>query len=179
MRRRFRLHPRHPAMMVSAGGFGVGPVETLLKSLRGLRHPAQVIALCGRNEGLRRRLAPLGRTRGRVKFHIMGFTDRMDELMSASDLIVGKPGGLTTSEALAKGLAMVIVNPLPGQEERNADHLLEAGAAIRCNNPPVLAWKLDCLLGDPARLASLRRHARRLGRPHAARAIARDLVTLR
>ncbi len=179
MRRRHGLHPRHPAIIVSAGGFGVGPVEALLKSLRGLRHPAQVIALCGRNDALRRKLAPLGRAAGAVTFHIMGFTDRMDELMSASDLVLGKPGGLTTSEALAKGLGMVIVNPIPGQEERNADHLLEAGAAIRCNNPPVLAWKLDRLLGDPARLASLRRNARRLGRPHAARTIARDLATLR
>ena len=72
--------------------------------------------------------------------------------MAASDLVVGKPGGLTTSEALASGLVFVIVNPIPGQEERNADHLLEEGAAIRCNNLPVLAYKIDRLLDDPARV---------------------------
>jgi processive 1,2-diacylglycerol beta-glucosyltransferase len=88
--------------------------------------------------------------------------------MAAADLLVGKPGGLTTSEALARGLPLVIVNPIPGQEERNADHLLEEGAAIRCNNLPVLAYKIDRLLDDPGRLDALRRGARRLARPTAA-----------
>jgi len=88
--------------------------------------------------------------------------------MAAADLLVGKPGGLTTSEALARGLPMVIVNPIPGQEERNADHLLEEAVAIRCNNLPVLAWKLDRLLDDPAQLAVMRANTGRLGRPQAA-----------
>ena len=88
--------------------------------------------------------------------------------MAASDLLVGKPGGLTTSEALARGLALVIVNPIPGQEERNSDHLLEEGAAIRCNNPPALAYKIDRLLDDPARFAAMRANALRLARPRAA-----------
>jgi UDP-N-acetylglucosamine:LPS N-acetylglucosamine transferase len=63
-----------------------------------------------------------------------------------------------------------------GQEERNADHLLEAGAAIRGNNLPALAWKIDQLLDDPARLAAMRANARGLGRPQAARDIAAALV---
>src|SRR5207253_5680219 len=80
---------------------------------------------------------------GHVSLKIVGFTREMDELMAASDIIVGKPGGLTTSEALAKGLVFCIVNPIPGQEERNSDHLLEQGVAIRCNNLPALAHKID------------------------------------
>ncbi len=80
----------------------------------------------------------------------------MDELMTAADLFVGKPGGLTTSEALAKGLPMVIINPIPGQEERNSDHLLEQGAAIRCNNLPALAYKIDTLIDTPGKLARMR-----------------------
>ena len=95
--------------------------------------------------------------------------------MAAADVLVGKPGGLTTSEALARGVPMVIVNPIPGQEERNADHLLEAGAAIRCNNLPALAWKVDGLLDDPARLDAMRAQARRLGRPEAAGAVVAGL----
>jgi processive 1,2-diacylglycerol beta-glucosyltransferase len=63
----------------------------------------------------------------------------MSEFMAAADCLIGKPGGLTISEALARGLPMVIVNPIPGQEERNADYLLEEGAAIRGNNLPALA----------------------------------------
>ena len=61
--------------------------------------------------------------------------------MTAADVMVGKPGGLTTSEALAKELLLVIVNPIPGQEERNSDHLLEQGAALRCNNLPCSATR--------------------------------------
>jgi processive 1,2-diacylglycerol beta-glucosyltransferase len=80
----------------------------------------------------------------------------MDEYMAAADLLIGKPGGLTTSEALVRGLPMVIVNPIPGQEERNADYLLEEGVAIRGNTLPALAWKLDRLLDDPARLTAPR-----------------------
>jgi processive 1,2-diacylglycerol beta-glucosyltransferase len=100
----------------------------------------------------------------------------MDEYMAGADLLVGKPGGLTSSEALARGLALVIVRPIPGQEERNADHLLEAGAAVRGNNLPALAWKIDRLLDDPARLAAMRANSRRLARPHAARDIAVALL---
>jgi processive 1,2-diacylglycerol beta-glucosyltransferase len=103
----------------------------------------------------------------------IGYTTLMDEFMSASDILLGKPGGLTTSEALAKGLVFVIVNPIPGQEERNSDHLLEEGVAIRCNNLPVLGYKVDRLLVDAARFARMQDSARRLARPHAAR----DIVT--
>ena len=79
-------------------------------------------------------------------------------------------------EALAKGVVPVIVNPIPGQEERNADHLLEEGAAIRCNNLPVLAWKIDRLLDDPEQLARMRDNVRRLARPDAAREIVATLL---
>jgi len=102
----------------------------------------------------------------------------MDEFMSASDIVIGKPGGLTTSEALAKGLAFVIVNPIPGQEERNSDHLLEGAVGIRCNNLPTLAYKLDRLLADPKRFAAMRKNARLMGRPNAARGIVEKLDQL-
>jgi processive 1,2-diacylglycerol beta-glucosyltransferase len=115
----------------------------------------------------------------RVSMLNIGYTTLMDELMSASDILLGKPGGLTTSEALAKGLVFVIVNPIPGQEERNSDHLLEEGVAIRCNNLPVLAYKVDQLLSDTARFARMQANVRRLARPHAAKDIVNKLLQLR
>ncbi len=102
----------------------------------------------------------------------------MDKYMAAADLMVGKAGGLTTSEALARALPMALIEPIPGQEERNADHLLEAGAAIRCNNLPAAAWKIAALLDDSARLARMREAARSLGRAGAAAAIAEDAMRL-
>jgi len=92
--------------------------------------------------------------------------------MAAADLLVGKAGGLTTSEALARALPMALIEPIPGQEERNADHLLEAGAAIRCNNLPAAAWKIAGLLDDPARLERMATACRSLVRPDANSAIA-------
>src|SRR5262249_38076950 len=93
-----------------------------------------------------------------------------------ADMVLGKPGGLTTAEALARGLAFVIVNPIPGQEERNAAHLLEEGVALRCNSLPVLAYKIDRLLDDPIRFAAMQERAHRMAKPHAAFDIVQNLV---
>ncbi len=182
MRRKHGLDENQFTILVSAGGFGVGPVEHIIESLSGLSRPAQVIVVCGRNEELHARLKQVvsrfTKTSG-VKFHLLGFTTEMDELMAASDLYVGKPGGLTTSEALAKGLPMVVINPIPGQEERNSDHLLEEGIAIRCNNLPVLAYKIDRLIDEPGKLHLMRGNALALGKPQAAFTILERLDGLR
>ena len=170
MRSKHGLAVDRITILVSAGGFGVGPMEQLLTSLLELRHPAQVIAICGRNQELRKKVEGMASRRGagNVLLKPVGYTTEMHELMAASDLLVGKPGGLTTSEALATGLIFVIVNPIPGQEERNSDHLLEEGVAIRCNNLPVLAYKIDRLLDDEVRFAAMLANATRLARPTAA-----------
>jgi processive 1,2-diacylglycerol beta-glucosyltransferase len=174
------LGPDVKTVLLSAGGFGVGPVEKIVSSLLELKTEAQVVALCGRNEELRRKVEAAAKSHpaSRVAVRAVGYTTEVDELMTASDLLLGKPGGLTTSEALAKGLAFCVVNPIPGQEERNSDHLLEEGVAVRCNNLPALAYKLDRLLADPQRLASMRANALRLARPHAARDIVAKLLAL-
>jgi processive 1,2-diacylglycerol beta-glucosyltransferase len=181
MRVKHGLATDKPTILVSTGGFGVGRVEDLCSCIAELEHEAQAIVLCGRNEALKKKLDALAQGRfsgSRMTFKNLGFTTLVDELMSASDILLGKPGGLTTSEALAKGLAFVIVNPIPGQEERNSDHLLEEGVAIRCNNLPALAYKVDRLLADSARFASMQANARRLGRPNAAIDTVRKLVEL-
>ena len=181
MRRKHGLRPEVTTILLSAGGFGVGPVEHLLQALMEMKHSAQVIAVCGRNEELKKQIEELNHRRPRsakVTIKPIGFTTEMDEYMTAADIMVGKPGGLTTSEALAKGLLMVIVNPIPGQEERNSDHLLEEGVAIRCNNLPVLADKIDRLLDDGKRLTAMRANVKRMARPNAARDIVKKLLEL-
>lgn len=174
MRVKHGLDPERTTILLSAGGFGVGSVEPLIAALKPLQQRAQVIAICGRNEELRKRLLKTAARAGpedKVLIKPVGYTQEMDEYMAASDLVLGKPGGLTTSEGLAKGLAFVIVDPIPGQEERNSDHLLEAGVAIRCNNLPTLSYKLDRLLSNGARLAQMQANSRKMGRPNAAREI--------
>jgi processive 1,2-diacylglycerol beta-glucosyltransferase len=151
---------------VSAGGFGVGPVESLVEVLQKVQQPIQVVVISGRNKKLEDRLKGISETQHPLK--IIGYTQEMDQWMAASDLLIGKAGGLTSSEALACGLVLVIVNPIPGQEERNSDHFLEEGVAIRCNNLPALAYKIDALLADNDRFSRMQQAVKRLGRPHAA-----------
>jgi processive 1,2-diacylglycerol beta-glucosyltransferase len=92
--------------------------------------------------------------------------------MACADLMVGKAGGMTSCEGFARGVVLVIVNPIPGWEERNSDYFLEEGAAIRCNNLPALAFKIDNLLSDSQRMARMREAVARLARPQAASDIA-------
>ena len=171
MRAKHGLKSDRATILLSAGGLGVGPIEPLIKTLLDMHHPAQIIAICGRNEELKAKLEGMTASipvNNPVNVKVVGFTREMDELMAASDILLGKPGGLTTSEALARGLVFVIVNPIPGQEERNSDHLLEQGVAIRCNNLPTLAFKIDRLLDDPARFANMQSQAKQMARPNAA-----------
>jgi processive 1,2-diacylglycerol beta-glucosyltransferase len=181
MRRKHGLVADRTTILLSAGGFGVGSMEALIAALLQLQTSAQVVAVCGRNVELKARLAKMASqmtSDNRVIIKPFGYTQDMDELMAASDLVLGKPGGLTTCEALSKGLVFVIVNPIPGQEERNSDHLLEAGVGIRCNNLPTLAYKLDRLLSDQKRFVKMQRCARAMARPHAAREIVGKLREL-
>ncbi len=182
MRAKHSLEREKLTIIVSAGGFGVGKIELLLEALSELQTPSQIIAICGKNDKLKAKIDELAVEKlnnERVKFLPIGYTNEMDELMSAADLIVGKPGGLTTSEALAKGLIFVIVNPIPGQEERNSDHLLEKGCAIKCNTLPTLAYKIDKLVGDKARFETIRNNVARLATPHAAKNLVKQLQVVR
>jgi processive 1,2-diacylglycerol beta-glucosyltransferase len=164
-----------PIILQLAGGFGVGPIEQLYQAVMKIERPCQIVVVTGRNEELRERLQGL-KVPERHRSKVLGFTDQIDELMLLADVIVSKPGGLTSSEALARGAAMAIVNPVPGQETRNSDFLLENGAAIKINSIATLPYKLNKLLGDPSRLAQLKANAKRLGKPQAAFDIARAVL---
>jgi len=182
-RKRLGLDADAAVILISAGGHGVGLLEQLVRDLLTLQRPWQIVAIAGKPEKIRRRLEELAKEAGKLprgspKLCPVGFTTEMDKYMAAADLMVGKMRGLTTSEALSCSLPMALIEPIPGQEERNADHLLEAGAAIRCNNLPAAAWKIAALLDDSARLVRMRDAAKSLGRPGAAAAIAEDALRL-
>ncbi len=182
-RKQLGLDATATVILISAGGYGIGPVEQLVKDLLGLQRPWQIVAIAGKSEKTRKRLEVIARGPGKLqsgspRLCAVGFTAEMDKYMAAADLMVGKAGGLTTSEALARALPMALIEPIPGQEERNADHLLEAGAAIRCNNLPAAAWKIAALLDDAKRLARMSDAARGLGKPRAAARIAEDAIRL-
>lgn len=173
----YELDAARPVVLMLCGGFGVGPTERFFEELLGLPAAVQVVVITGRNERLRRRLEARAARSG-CDVRVVGFTERMHEWMAAADLLVSKPGGLTVSESLICGVPLVVVNPIPGQEARNSDYLLEHGAAIKVNNPRLLGYRVQELLRDPERLARLRAAALSLARPGAAGRIVDDALRL-
>ena len=168
--------PSRLTVLIMSGGFGWGPVEQALEVVLSLPERVQAAVICGRNEGLRRKLAH--RVRGmedRIK--ISGFTDRVDLFMAAADVMVGKSGGLTTSEAMARGLPMIVFRPIPGQEERNCDFLQETGAGVRVYDYEELHFRLMSYLMHPEHLEVMRAAAGRIGRPKSSHDVARALLT--
>ena len=161
-----------PVLLVLSGGFGMGPVAKILAELDKASRHFQTLVVTGRNEELRRKLAAQDR---RHPTHVLGFASNMHELMTVADLIITKPGGLTSSEALALGKPLFILNPIPGQEAANSDFLLEHGAAVKVNRVDDLPYRVEQLLGSK-KLAALAKAARALGRPHAARDICTAVV---
>jgi len=176
-RREFGLSGGYPVVVQSAGGHGVGPLEDVYRALLSSTVPSEIVVVCGRNEAARRKLAAI-RPPSRHRALILGYTDKMRVLMAAADLLVTKPGGLTVSEALASALPMALINPIPGQEERNADYLLENGAAVKAASPAALAGKVEGVLSSAEKLALMRRRAKLLGRPRAAFDVARAALEL-
>jgi processive 1,2-diacylglycerol beta-glucosyltransferase len=172
---RFGLrHDRRTVLMMS-GGVGIQGIETLAVELLHLDKDLQVVALAGKNRAL---LAILGEIAKDYPGRLLplGFTTEVDRLMVAADMAVTKPGGLTTSECLAMGLPMIVVSPIPGQEERNADFLLENGAALKAHDGGALTWRVNRLLKEPELLERLASRAVQLGRPYAARTVLETML---
>ncbi len=166
------LDPEKPTLLISAGGFGTAKLDATLHALRTLKRKVQVVALCGRNGALLeevRALVESFKVSGSA-LHPLGFTDKIDQYMSCADLMMGKPGGLTTWESFVKGVAWVVVDPLPGQEERNTFHLLEEGVGVWAYEPRTLAHKIDAVLSG-GRLPEMRANSLRMARPKAAHEI--------
>ncbi len=171
------LTGHRPVILQLSGGAGLGPIDEIYAGLLSLETPVDIVVVTGKNAAARDRLR-LRRAPARHRARVLGYTDKIHELMGAADLLVSKPGGLTSAESLACGLPMVAIDPIPGQESRNCDFLLENGAGIKLGSTAALGRKLDLLLADPRRLATMRRNAWRLGRPEAAFDVAQEAVEL-
>jgi processive 1,2-diacylglycerol beta-glucosyltransferase len=172
VRKNLGLRDDLPVLLVPSGGFGMGPVAQILAELDKVARSFQTVVVTGRNEELRRTLAAQDR---KHPTHVLGFVTYMHELMAVADLLITKPGGLTSSEALAMGKPLFILNPIPGQEAANSDFLLERGAAAKVNRVEDLPYRIEQLLGS-RKLAEMARAAKALGRPDAAREICQEVL---
>lgn len=179
MRKKYGLSEDAPVVVFTSGGHGAGRVLEIIDEILEVSQPMQLVCMCAKNQELFNTLnEKLQNLQTRHHVVPVPYTDCIDEWFCAADIIVGKSGGLTTAEALARGCALVIVDPIPGQEERNADHLLEEGVALRCNNLSILPFKLEQLLKDPARLRRMHENALRNAKPEAAETVARQVIKI-
>lgn len=178
-RRRVGMPADRFTVMVLSGGFGVGRVQEITNGVVDLlgtftSQAFNLIVVCGRNELLRRDLGNKTLPHN-VHASILGYVSNVHELMDASDVLVSKSGGLTSSEAMAKGLPMIIVDPIPGQEMRNAIMIVERGAGVLAQDYHNLVFKLRQSIEDPGRLATMRERTLALAKPHAAETIIDDV----
>lgn len=174
-RKKLGLKQNLPTALILGGGFGVGPTVELVNSLKELEFRAQYMIVAGANEEMKKKLEVAVRGMN-AEVKVYGFVNNIHEMMDAADIVISKPGGLTSSEVLAKGKPMVIIDPIPGQEQRNSEYMLEAGSAIRLYEVEDAAFKIGPILSNPARLKSMTENARRIGMPDAAKTICRDIV---
>lgn len=165
-------------VLVSGGGFGIGDLEASVAALLRTLRSVDITVVCGRNAALEQRMRSVADVRPERdargnSLEVVGYTKEMHRHMCRADLLIGKPGGLTTTEAKAIGLPMVLLRPIPGQEERNAQALVEMGAAVRTGSPAETAATAERLLMDASTLRAMAGAAASNGRPQAAFDVAR------
>ena len=166
-----------PTILVMGGGQGLGPMKEAVKSLIDLKRQLQIIVIAGTNLKLAQWIKKAQRKTSK-KIIVYDYANNVDELMEVATLIITKPGGMTSSEVLAKGVPMVVIDPIPGQEERNADFLVKSGIAIRVNDKKKIGHSVDALLNNLDKLKSMREAALKYAKPHAAQDIARLVLSV-
>jgi processive 1,2-diacylglycerol beta-glucosyltransferase len=171
----FGLSPTKTTLLLMGGGAGMGSLDTLAQGLLALPGDFQLVVLAGKNAKALAALHTLA-TDHPGRLFPQGFTQQVERLMACADLVVTKPGGLTTSESLAMGLPMIVNSPIPGQEERNADYLLEQGVALKAWDDITLQYRIETLLQHPEALQAMRTRAQALGQPLAAQAVVRTVL---
>ncbi len=166
------LHKSKKIILLLSGGFGVGPIVEIIEQLEKVETPHETIVICGKNEQLYKDCLKL---KHNLKYNLIpvGYTNEIDEYMKAADIVITKPGGLTTAEALACELPIVIVNPIIGQEDKNADRLLEEGCAIKITYLSIIYHYIDRLFKEKDKLEFMKNSISKLSKPDAAYNIAK------
>lgn len=156
-----------PIVLTVASGWQKRGPEVTVRALMETGIPMQILAVAGKNKDSEEKLRALKAPAG-VELKVFGFVNYIHEMMSVADVIVAKPGGVTTVEALATGLPMIAINPVPGQEMGNCHYLQRTGAGVLVNRIGSLKYHLRAILEDRAKKERMRECARKAGRPRAA-----------
>jgi processive 1,2-diacylglycerol beta-glucosyltransferase len=164
-----------PIILIMGGSQGIGPVTEILKILNNSKVNFQIIVVAGNNKKLYRVLHKKASHLNK-KTVVLGYTENIDELMEISSLIISKPGGITVSESLAKGLPVLIVKPIPGHEEMNTNHLVKHKVGIKVDRLQDVEVFVTELLRNPEALRNMRERAKAFSKPDSALDIARTVL---
>ena len=167
--------PRKKTVLVMSGSMGYGDMLSIVKQLNDTPLDFQIISVCGNNEKMYKQIESANFSKLVANY---GFVGNVDVLMDAADCIVTKPGGLTVSEALAKGLPIIMANPIPGQEDRNVEFLLNNGAAVKISETYMIDDAILRIFGSEERLAALKTNIGLLGKPRAAEDLAEIIKSM-
>lgn len=180
IRHRHRLPEDRPTLLLAGGGLGLGGIDLALAALMKSSRTFHVVAICGRNTGLQASLSKFATrpSQSGPSCEVLGFTREMHDFMQVASLYVGKPGGLSTAECCARGLPMVLMRPIPGQEDFNARRLVSAGAAVIEIDPTAAGAHAAELITSTPDLHRMRDAATTLGMPNAASTIAARTLEL-
>lgn len=162
-RKLFDIPPDSKVILVMGGSMGYGNVPEIIDGILKFDPTCTVIAVCGKNKRQYNKLVSASYDNN-VK--VFGFTDKVDILMDAADCIVTKPGGLTISEAIAKNLPMIFINPIPGQEDRNQEFFLNRGLVIAVTKTFTIEEALYFLFSEPGRLDSIKNQLEIISKPN-------------
>lgn len=164
-------------LFFAGGGLGLGKSEGIFKELVESNYDFQLIAITGKNEKQKKRFEKIARD-SKNKIVVMGYTDKVPELMCASDFVITKPGGLTSTECLAMKKPMIIINPIPGQEEQNSIYFTNNGTAIRTYKNEPIEHVIDIVVNNKKRVEQMIEMCGIIGKPKAAYTIASETIKL-
>lgn len=162
------LSAKKRTVLLMSGSMGYGHIESTVKALDSVPLDFQIVVVCGNNETAKKRIEAMDLSKPSI---ILGYVDYVNMLMDAADCIITKPGGLTTSEALAKGLPMIIVDPIPGQEDRNTEFLLNNGIAMKVTPTAPLDELIWQLFYDGERLDCIKQSISHISKPESTKNI--------
>ncbi|MFH1441728.1 MAG: glycosyltransferase [Candidatus Omnitrophota bacterium] len=171
------LNPQILTILIMGGGQGLGPIKTIVNSLEKMSLNIQEIIVTGTNKKLFKALKKKAK-KSKKKIIPFGYSNKIEEFMAISDIIITKPGGITSAEALSKKLPMIIVKPIPGQETSNTAYLIEKQAAIKIDDPKKVNLVIEDLLLHREKLSHLADSAEKISKPNASFDIAKYLINL-
>ncbi|MCD4785553.1 MAG: glycosyltransferase [Candidatus Eremiobacteraeota bacterium] len=177
LRKKLGFDSSLPLILVMGGGLGMSPVTGILRTLKKINTPFQAVIVFGKNIKLKKKvdetLLHLPKFKNRIR--TLDYVDNIHEYMKASDLLITKPGGMTTAEAIAVGLPMILTSPIPGQETRNTRYLMDKGVGVRVYREKDLSIEVERLLSNPLEREEMVLKTRELAAPKAAGEAARQI----